>query len=415
MNPTVIAVALALASAVAYATAAVAQERLAADGRPGRLPRLLLRGAWWGAVGLNAGGALLHVAALRYGPLTLVQPLGALTLVAAVPLGARLAGRRVVRDEWRGVVLALLGLGALLPVTAGETPRDTLSLAEAVALGAVVLAFLALCAGPGRAGRGTPSRGLRYATASGVASGVASALTQTLTVALASSRTPGAALVSWRMAVVAVLVAVFAVSGLLLAQSAYGSGLGAPLATLTLANPVAAAAIGIVLLDERFRGGPAGWALAAAGAAAAARGVVLLSRVPGAGIPGESRAAAPGEPQADVDVRGEPRAGVPGAPRAGVPGAPRAGVPGEVLRADPAAPAPRDAVRANPAPHKAPPHQAAMPREVLRADPAPHEAEPHEATPREAMPREAAPREAAPHQAVREPAAAPREPVPAPP
>ncbi|MDP9610479.1 putative membrane protein [Streptomyces demainii] len=435
MNPTVIAVALALASAVAYATAAVAQERLAAGGRPGRLPRLLLRGAWWGAVGLNAAGALLHVAALRYGPLTLVQPLGALTLVAAVPLGARLAGRRVVRDEWRGVVLALLGLGALLPVTAGETPRDTLSLAEAVALGAVVLAFLALCAGPGRAGRGTPGRGLRYATASGVASGVASALTQTLTVALAGSRTPGAALVSWRMAVVAVLVAVFAVSGLLLAQSAYGSGLGAPLATLTLANPVAAAAIGIVLLDERFRGGPAGWALAAAGAAAAARGVVLLSRVPGAGIPGESRAAAPGEPQADVDVRGEPGAGVPGAPRAGVPGevlradpaapapqdatqanlAPHQAVPHQAMprnlaRADPASPAPRDAVRANPAPHKAPPHQAAMPRDVLRADPAPHEATPHEATPREAMPREAAP-----HQAMREPAVAPREPVPAPP
>ncbi|MBU3868718.1 hypothetical protein KN815_33115, partial [Streptomyces sp. 4503] len=91
MNPTVIAVALALASAVAYATAAVAQERLAAGGRPGRMPRLLLRGAWWGAVGLNSTGALLHVAALRYGPLTLVQPLGALTLVAAVPLGARLA------------------------------------------------------------------------------------------------------------------------------------------------------------------------------------------------------------------------------------------------------------------------------------------------------------------------------------
>ncbi|WP_413100802.1 DMT family transporter [Streptomyces sp. Inha503] len=284
MNPTVIAVALALASAVAYATAAVAQERLAAGGRPDRMPRLLLRGAWWGAVGLNSTGALLHVAALRYGPLTLVQPLGALTLVAAVPLGARLAGRPVVRDEWRGVVLALLGLGALLPVTAGETPRETLSLPEAVGLAAVVLAFIGLCVRSGHGSRGTPGRGLRFATASGVASGVASALTQTLTVALAGSRAPEAALVSWRTAVVAVLVAAFAVSGLLLSQSAYASGLGAPLATLTLANPVAAAAIGIVLLDERFRGGPGGWALAAVGAAAAARGVVLLSRAPRSGV-----------------------------------------------------------------------------------------------------------------------------------
>ncbi|MCQ8193515.1 DMT family transporter [Streptomyces rugosispiralis] len=374
MNPTVIAVALALASAVAYATAAVAQERLAAGGRrrPERMPRLLLRGAWWGAVGLNSTGALLHVAALRYGPLTLVQPLGALTLVAAVPLGARLAGRRVVRDEWRGVVLALLGLGALLPVTAGEAPRETLSLPEAVGLAGVVLAFIGLCVRPGRGGRGTPGRGLRFATASGVASGVASALTQTLTVALADSRAPGAALVSWRTAVVAVLVAAFAVSGLLLSQSAYGSGLGAPLATLTLANPVAAAAIGIVLLDERFRGGPGGWALAAAGAAAAARGVVLLSRAPrsgvGAGVRGDT-----------VVVRetAVPETAVP------EPAVPEPAVPETAVREAPVAV----------------PETAAVRKTVVR----------------QAVAREALAEALAPGEPPRTPAAVPREPVPTPP
>ncbi len=403
MNPTVIAVALALASAVAYATAAVAQERLAAVGHPGRMPRLLLRGAWWGAVGLNSGGALLHVAALRYGPLTLVQPLGALTLVAAVPLGARLAGRRVVRDEWRGVVLALLGLGALLPVTAGETPSRTLSLPEAVALAAVVLAFLGLCVRPGRTGRGTPGRGLRYATGSGVASGVASALTQTLTVALAGSRAPEAALVSWRTVVVAVLVAVFAVSGLLLAQSAYGSGLGAPLATLTLANPVAAAAIGIVLLDERFRGGPAGWALAAAGAAAAARGVVLLSRAPGAGV------AARGDAMVEAAV------GVSEAPAAvsEIPGAARE--PAMALRETPAAaretPVPaRDtavAVRDTPVAVR----DTAVVIRGPRVRDAVRDAAVHETAVRQVPVRD----DLAPGEAAREPAAVPWEPVPTPP
>ncbi|WP_240812520.1 DMT family transporter [Streptomyces sp. DASNCL29] len=382
MNPTVIAVALALASVVAYATAAVAQERLAAGGRPDRMPRLLLRGAWWGAVGLNSAGALLHVAALRYGPLTLVQPLGALTLVAAVPLGARLAGRRVVRDEWRGVVLALLGLGALLPVTAGETPRETLSLPEAVGLAAVVLAFIGLCVRPGRGGRGTPGRGLRFATASGVASGVASALTQTLTVALADSRAPGAALVSWRTVVVALLVAAFAVSGLLLSQSAYGSGLGAPLATLTLANPVAAAAIGIVLLDERFRGGPGGWALAAVGAAAAARGVVLLSRAPrsGAGV-----GVGAGVRDATVAVRESAvRAGAVVVPETPVRDGAVA-VPETPVRAGAVA-TPETAVRDG---------ALALPKTVVR-----------QAAAREAL---------APGEPPREPAAVPREPVPTPP
>lgn len=73
------AVGLSLISAVAYALAAVAQERLAGRGAGSSLVRLLGTGAWWAAVGLNAAAALLHVVALKYGPLTLVQPLGALT------------------------------------------------------------------------------------------------------------------------------------------------------------------------------------------------------------------------------------------------------------------------------------------------------------------------------------------------
>ncbi|MFI1329013.1 hypothetical protein ACH4U7_02525 [Streptomyces sp. NPDC020845] len=265
MNATLIAVTLALLSAVAYATAAVAQERLAARTGPGGLRRLLAQGAWWSTVGLNSSGALLHVAALKFGPLTLVQPLGALTLVAAVPLGARVAGRSATHDEWRGTALTLVGLGALLPLTVGDgAPDRTLGTVAALAVAAIVLALVALLI---QARRG---RGLGHAAASGITSGAASALTQTLTVA-------GLAL-TWRFAIVGVLVAGLAVGGLLLSQTAYTGGLGAPLAVLTLANPMAAAAIGIALLGERVHGGPAGVALAGLGAVVAARGVVLLTR-----------------------------------------------------------------------------------------------------------------------------------------
>ncbi|MEI7031828.1 hypothetical protein [Streptomyces pratensis] len=271
MSATLLAVALSLVSAGAYAAAAVAQSRLAARTEPaaGALG-LLGRGAWWSAVGLNAAGALLHVAALNYGPLTLVQPLGALTLVAAVPLGARAAGRRAGRTEWRGTALALLGLGALLLTAGGSAPHETLSLPEALGVGA---ATMAVVAGLGRPGA---RPGLRHAAASGITSGVASALTQTLTVAVTDHT--GGPLLSWRLLTVALLVSAFAMGGLLLSQTAYRGGLGAPLAVVTLANPVAAAAIGLALLGERLQGGPAGLALALVGAAAAVRGVVLLSR-----------------------------------------------------------------------------------------------------------------------------------------
>ncbi|MFF8946757.1 hypothetical protein ACF1A5_31765 [Streptomyces sp. NPDC014864] len=269
MSATLLAVVLSLFSAVAYAAAAVAQERLARRGAGADAGRLLRSGGWWSAVALNGSAALLHVVALRYGPLTVVQPLGALTLVAAVPMGARAAGRRVSGTEWRGTACTLLGLGALLLAASGPAPEQVLSPVGAVAVAGATAALIGALSRPGA------RPGLRHAAASGVASGVASALTQTVTVAATDHSGP---LLSVRVVLVALLVAAFATSGLLLSQTAYRAGLGAPLAVVTLANPVAAALIGLTLLGQGLSGGTAGVLLALAGAALAAAGVVLLSR-----------------------------------------------------------------------------------------------------------------------------------------
>ncbi|MFI6034554.1 hypothetical protein ACIBBD_10375 [Streptomyces sp. NPDC051315] len=269
MNATLVAVVLSLLSAVAYAAAAVAQERLASRAAGTGLLRLLGSGAWWASVGLNGGAALLHVMALTYGPLTVVQPLGALTLVAAVPMGARAAGRRVRAAEWRGTAFTLLGLAAILVTAAGPAPERVLSVPAALAVAGTTTALIGLLARPGA------RPGLRHATASGVASGVASALTQSVTVAATdrSGPLPGVQVIG-----VALLVAAFAAAGLLLSQTAYRGGLGAPLAVVTLANPVAAAVIGLALLGERLQGGAAGVLPALAGAGLAGWGVVVLSR-----------------------------------------------------------------------------------------------------------------------------------------
>ncbi|USQ84506.1 hypothetical protein NFX46_12315 [Streptomyces phaeoluteigriseus] len=291
MNATVVAVVLSLVSAVAYAAAAVAQERLASRSPGTGLVRMLGSGAWWASVGLNGGAAVLHVVALKYGPLTVVQPLGALTLVAAVPLGARLAGRRVGAAEWRGTALTLLGLAAILVTASGPAPDDVLSGSEAVAVAGVTAALIGLLARPGT------RPGLRHAGASGFASGVASALTQTVTVAATDRSGPA---LSVQVIAVALLVAAFATGGLLLSQTAYRGGLGAPLAVVTLANPLAAAVIGLTLLGERLQGGAAGVLLAAGGAGLSAWGVVLLSRAapePAAAVlPGSAGAASATDP-----------------------------------------------------------------------------------------------------------------------
>ncbi|WP_328692936.1 hypothetical protein OG418_24550 [Streptomyces phaeochromogenes] len=264
-SPVVLALALSLVSAFCYAAAAVVQERTAAG--TADLRGTLVRGSWWGAVGLNASGALLHVVALRYGPLTLVQPLGALTLVVAVPLGALVARRRTSGAQWRGVALTLVGLTGLLVATAaGSAPDDTLGTGEVLAVALVAFGVIAVLVRFATGGSGLG--GLAFAAASGIASGVGSTLAQKLAV----GATP-----SWSVAVVAVLTVAFASGGLLLSQKAYRSGLGGPLALLTLVNPVAASVIGISLLGEGFQYGTAGTLIALAGAVAAARGVVLLS------------------------------------------------------------------------------------------------------------------------------------------
>ncbi|WP_181807735.1 hypothetical protein, partial [Streptomyces shenzhenensis] len=170
----------------------------------------------------------------------------------------------------RWTALTLLGLGALLVTASGPAPHQVLSLTEALAVAGTTAALIGVLSRPGT------RPGLRHATASGFASGVASALTQTVTVAATDRSGPA---LSAEVIVVALLVAAFAVGGLLLSQTAYRGGLGAPLALVTLANPLAAAVIGLALLGQGLQGGVWGILLALTGAGLASCGVVLLTRV----------------------------------------------------------------------------------------------------------------------------------------
>ncbi|MEU1157391.1 hypothetical protein ABZ369_30890, partial [Streptomyces sp. NPDC005918] len=67
-------------------------------------------------------------------------------------------------------------------------------------------------------------------------------------------------------------------AGVLLSQASYrGAGLAAPLSTVTVVNPVVAAAVGLTLFGESFRHGVAGTVLALACGVVAAGGLVLLT------------------------------------------------------------------------------------------------------------------------------------------
>src|SRR5690554_4587918 len=221
-----LAVAIAVGSAACYALGAVHQAKLAVQVPVRALGTLLRRGRWWLAVALAAAGALLHVVALRYGPLSVIQPLGALTLVLALPIGAAMTGRRVSTPQWRGAGLTVAGLIGLLLLAVPIGPARVLAPDQVAtvagtaggAIGTLVLAALAT--------RRAALRSLLFATAAGAAFGVGSALTQTVAVQTSAAGTVG-------MLHPATSAAVgFAVGGFLLSQAGYrGSGLGAPLAT----------------------------------------------------------------------------------------------------------------------------------------------------------------------------------------
>ncbi|MFJ2405707.1 DMT family transporter [Streptomyces xanthochromogenes] len=269
MSALVLAVLLSLVSAVAYAAAAIVQERVAASA-PSSAYAPVRRPAWWGSVTLNGLGAALHVAALAYGPLTLVQPMGALTIVFALPMSAVFIRRRAGATAWRGAVMATAGLAGLLALTKGADagavamgPRLVLA---AAGLGAVAALFVA-----SRALHRAATRSVLLAAAAGSAFGLASVFTKSVAEDWQSGL-PAAELP------ILFAIAAFALAGLMLSQASYrGAGLAAPLATVTVVNPVVAAAIGLTLFGESFRYGTAGTAIALGFGVVAAGGLILLT------------------------------------------------------------------------------------------------------------------------------------------
>ncbi|WP_203731106.1 DMT family transporter [Streptomyces sp. SID12501] len=270
MSALALSILLSLVSAVAYAGGAIVQERVADSGHgPSYAP--MRRPVWWAAVALNGFGGVLHVVALAFGPLSVVQPMGALTIVFALPMAAMFVGRKAGAAAWRGAIMATLGLAGLLSLV-GTSEAQSMGTTERVLLAVVTGSAVVALMVAGRAAHRHPAvRSTLLAIASGIAFGMSSVFTKVVAVdwsgGLTVADVPSLA-----------LIAVLGVSGLLLSQAAYrGGGLTAPLATLTVVNPVVAAAVGITMFGETFRYGTTGTILALSCGVVAAGGLILLT------------------------------------------------------------------------------------------------------------------------------------------
>lgn len=242
------AVVAALLSATSFGLASALQHEQAREVDPTRSPGLLLtlarRPRWLAGIAADVVGVVLQAVALGLGAVALVQPLLVAGLPVAVALSAALEHRRLLRTEVIGVLLCTGGLALLGPATAttsdGRDPSRVLSLVVTVVLSAAVGALLLLSH---RLPRWAPA-------AAGLAAGLATGAGSVL-LAVAASRVGDLRLLALSVAPYAAVVV--GLVGLMLAQSAFQTGsLGAPLAALSVSEPVVAVLLAVTVLHERL-------------------------------------------------------------------------------------------------------------------------------------------------------------------
>ncbi|SNS30224.1 Magnesium transporter NIPA [Geodermatophilus saharensis] len=263
---------LALLAAVLFGVGSVLQHQAAARAATGgrlRMRAMVRQRTWLLGQATTTSGTGAQVAALALAPVSLVQPLLAGELVAALGVRAVRTRRSPSRREWTGALLTVGGL--VVFVVAARPGRATGGPPPAwasVAAVAVVLLAVALTA---RLGSGSAAA-LACGVTGGLAAGVAAVLVSAALGVLTADG-PAAALLRPEPygAVVASIVAQVG------AQQAYGRGsLSWSLPALVVVDPLAAVPAARLLLGEHLEPGHAlVWGPAGL---VAVVGVVLLTR-----------------------------------------------------------------------------------------------------------------------------------------
>lgn len=262
---TVLAAGLALLGSLFFALGAALQQFEAAGPSPATLRHLARRPRWLlGGLAIAVGTAL-HIVALRYGPLTVVQPMGVASLLFALPCAAALRARRPRPGELAAAAVIAIGLIGLVLAVPEHGGDPHLSTPAAVALLAgTAAAALALWA----AARHAPpaARACLLAVGAGVLYGATATLTRVLV--------DGDGEFWFLLAIpMPTLIA------LALLQRAYAVGhFGVAFAALQVADPLTAVTFGALLLGEPLPTGVTGVLTALVAAALTAAGTVALAR-----------------------------------------------------------------------------------------------------------------------------------------
>jgi drug/metabolite transporter (DMT)-like permease len=270
---------LALLAAIAFAGGSVFQQKGTlstsdGEGHPSFLVQIVRKPVWLAGALLQAAGWVLQAVALDKGPLVVVQSITTLSLVFALPLGARLTGQVISPRVVAGAAAVVVGIVLFLSV---GSPKGGTTNPAASEWWSACLVTLVLVAGAGLSGRrrtGAP-RALLFGVAAGFGFGLQTAVTKQFVTVVGHGL--GAIFASWTIYV----LIISAVSGFVLQQSALKTGVLAPaLASSNAVTLFAGVILGITVFGETLAHGDGRLVPAVLGLTAALAGVAMLAGAP---------------------------------------------------------------------------------------------------------------------------------------
>jgi drug/metabolite transporter (DMT)-like permease len=208
---------------------------------------LLRRPVWWVGTAVAVAGYGFQALALVKGSLIVVQPLLVSALLFALPLSARLAGRRVTRREWLWAGLLTLSLALFVLLARPGPPDQPASVPVSVLVAFGCLALIVGCVLVARRLDGS-QRAVLFAVGVGVLFGVVAVVTKVVMHLL--NQRGAMALLATPAPYALVILGIVAT---LLQQSAFHAGaLQTSVPTMLVLEPVVAVCLGALLLGEEL-------------------------------------------------------------------------------------------------------------------------------------------------------------------
>jgi drug/metabolite transporter (DMT)-like permease len=241
--------------------------------RAGLIVRLVKRPRWLLGLFSDVAGYLCQAAALGLAAVVFVEPMLALGILMALFLGAAFRHRTVQRIDWLAAATLSGGLALFLYEVSPTGGQDVGAVSRWLLVGPFVCALILACMTAGRAASGS-QRATLLGVAAGLSFGMSAVLTKTL------MHYFGDGIFAWVNHWEPYALAVFAIGGVVIAQSALQTGaLGAAVGTTEAMGPISAAILGLLLLGENVSAASATQAFAiVVSILAVLWGIVVLSR-----------------------------------------------------------------------------------------------------------------------------------------